>query len=56
MTVGSVMIVLFNVLPVIFALGDVGNKIKDIIEALTHFRNIFDIIEYENEINYLDVP
>jgi len=48
---GDILVVLFNVVPVLFAIGDIGNKSKDIIEATQHLGNLVEIIEWEDEIN-----
>jgi len=51
---GDILVVLFNVVPVLFTLGDVINKITAIIEATHHLRNIVEIIEGTCDIQYDD--
>jgi len=45
---------MFNILPVLFVMGDIGNKIKDIIEARNHLKNLVHIIEYTNTVGHDD--
>jgi len=53
---GDILVVLFNVVPVLFAVGDIGNKSKDIIEATQHLGNLVEIIEWQDSVSYLPRP